>query len=103
MAASQHWPKLVRDDTWNRQNVRPMRPSENGENRQQAEVTQESKLVSRCILVYFSLLLLLVLLFFLARFFFLFFFTFDFLFLGDFSVFFFFVRFDCKLLLESRG
>lgn len=27
VAASQHWPKLVRDDTWNRQNVRPMRPS----------------------------------------------------------------------------
>lgn len=27
VAASQQWPELVRDDTWNRRNVRPMRPS----------------------------------------------------------------------------
>lgn len=58
---------------------------ENGENRQQAEVTQESKLVSRCILVYFSLpFLVLLFFFFFARFSFLF--AFDFLFLGDFSM-----------------
>lgn len=85
VAASQQWPKLVRDDTWNRQNVRPMRPSGKW-GKPPASWSHAGVKVSVTLYtcIFQSSFPRSSIFFFFARFSFLF--AFDFLFLGDFSM-----------------